>query len=289
MKQRKGIILAGGSGTRLFPITNTISKQLLPIYDKPMIYYPLTVLMLAGIKEILIITTPKDQKQFQQVLGDGSQWGINFSYISQNSPDGLAQAFILAEKFLSGSPSAMILGDNVFYGNSLQKILYKKTMKESGASILGYHVTNPEDYGVVGFDEDGKVTSLVEKPKKPLSNYAITGLYFLDNTAPERAKFVEPSPRGELEITCLLKSYLDEDKLTLEKMGRGFAWLDTGSHKTLLEAGNFIQTISLRQGQQIGSPEEMAYRLGWITSNQLENLAYKYHKSDYGKYLLSIL
>ena len=269
MIERKGIILAGGSGTRLYPLTIGVSKQLLPVYDKPMIYYPLTVLMLAGIQEILIISTPDDLPQYIRVLGDGSQWGISLCYKEQPSPDGLAQAFILAEDFLDGAPSALILGDNIFFGHGLPAVLAAAELKKNGATVFGYHVNDPERYGVVGFDNAGKVNSIIEKPKEPASNYAVTGLYFVDGTAPERAKKVQPSARGELEITSLLDSYLKEDSLTVEKMGRGFAWLDTGTHGSLLDAGNFVRTISERQGLQVGSPDEVAFKLKWINEDKL--------------------
>jgi glucose-1-phosphate thymidylyltransferase len=264
MTERKGIILAGGSGTRLYPLTIGVSKQLLPVYDKPMIYYPITVLMFAGIQEILIISTPDDLPQYKRVLGDGSQWGIRLSYIEQPSPDGLAQAFILAEHFLDGAPSALILGDNIFFGHGLPELLAAADAKQNGATVFGYHVNDPERYGVVGFDNAGKVNSIIEKPNEPASNYAVTGLYFVDGTAPERAKKVQPSARGELEITSLLESYLNEDNLSVEKMGRGFAWLDTGTHGSLLDAGNFVRTITERQGLQVGSPDEVAVYLGLI-------------------------
>jgi glucose-1-phosphate thymidylyltransferase len=289
MTERKGIILAGGSGTRLYPLTIGVSKQLLPVYDKPMIYYPLTVLMLAGIREILVISTPEDLPQYKRVLGDGSQWGIRLSYIEQPSPDGLAQAFILAEDFLDGAPSALILGDNIFFGHGLPEVLAAADLKQNGATVFGYHVTDPERYGVVGFDNAGKVNSIIEKPKEPASSYAVTGLYFVDGTAPERAKKVQPSARGELEITSLLESYLKEDDLTVEKMGRGFAWLDTGTHGSLLDAGNFVRTITERQGLQVGSPDEVAFKLEWIDENRLSNSAKQLEKSNYGSYLLSLL
>ena len=285
MTKRKGIILAGGSGTRLYPLTIGVSKQLLPVYDKPMIYYPLTVLMLAGIREILIISTPNDLPQYKRVLGDGSQWGITLSYTEQPSPDGLAQAFILAEDFLDGAPSALILGDNIFFGHGLPEVLAAADAKQNGATVFGYHVNDPERYGVVGFDNSGNVTSIIEKPREPASNYAVTGLYFVDGTAPERAKKVQPSSRGELEITSLLESYLKEGNLTVEKMGRGFAWLDTGTHGSLLDAGNFVRTITERQGLQVGSPDEVAYKLGWINSDQLLDNADKFGKNKYGEYL----
>jgi len=285
MTKRKGIILAGGSGTRLYPLTIGVSKQLLPVYDKPMIYYPLTVLMLAGIREILIISTPEDLPQYKRVLGDGSQWGITLSYTEQPSPDGLAQAFVLAEDFLDGAPSALILGDNIFFGHGLPEVLAAADAKQNGATVFGYHVTDPERYGVVGFNNSGNVNSIIEKPREPASNYAVTGLYFVDGTAPKRAKQVKPSSRGELEITSLLESYLEEDNLTVEKMGRGFAWLDTGTHGSLLDAGNFVRTITERQGLQVGSPDEVAYKLGWINSDQLLDNADKFGKNKYGEYL----
>jgi glucose-1-phosphate thymidylyltransferase len=288
MTERKGIILAGGSGTRLYPLTIGVSKQLLPVYDKPMIYYPLTVLMLSGIREILIISTPDDLPQYKRVLGDGSKWGITLNYTEQPSPDGLAQAFILAEDFLDGAPSALILGDNIFFGHGLPEVLAAADAKQNGATVFGYHVNDPERYGVVGFDNSGNVSSIIEKPKEAASNYAVTGLYFVDGTAPERAKQVEPSARGELEITSLLESYLKEDNLTVEKMGRGFAWLDTGTHSALLDAGNFVRTITERQGLQVGSPDEVAYKLGWINSDQLLDNADKFGKNKYGEYLLSL-
>lgn len=258
MTQRKGIILAGGSGTRLYPLTIAVSKQLLPIYDKPMIYYPLTVLMLAGIKEILIITTPQDQAQFQRLLGDGSQWGIRLVYTVQPSPDGLAQAFILAEDFLAGAPSALVLGDNIFFGHGLPELLMEADSYTEGATVFGYHVSDPERYGVVAFNDDSSVHSIVEKPDDPQSNYAVTGLYFFDGTAPERAKGVKPSARGELEITSLLENYLHDGALRVKKMGRGYAWLDTGTHASLLDASNFVRTLTERQGLQIGSPDEVS-------------------------------
>ena len=288
MTKRKGIILAGGSGTRLYPLTIALSKQLFPIYDKPMIYYPLTVLMQAGIREILIITTLQDQDQFQRLLGDGSQWGIRLEYKVQPSPDGLAQAFILAEDFLDGAPSAMVLGDNIFFGHGLPQVLAAANAQETGATVFGYHVSDPERYGVVDFDYDGTVKSIIEKPTKPPSNYAVTGLYFVDETAPERAKRVTPSARGEMEITSLLETYLHDGALRIEKMGRGYAWLDTGTHASLLEAGNFIRTLTERQGLQIGSPDEVAYQHQWITSDQILERAQTFEKNDYGKYLSNI-
>ena len=288
MIKRKGIILAGGNGTRLYPLTVGVSKQLLPVYDKPMIYYPLTVMMLAGIKEILIISGPDDLSQYKRVLEDGSQWGIKLNYKCQPNPDGLAQAFILAENFLNGAPSALILGDNIFFGQGLPKTLAAANVKSTGATVFGYHVNNPERYGVVGFDTTGKVDSITEKPKHPASNYAVTGLYFVDSTAPERAKKIKPSARGELEITSLLESYLIEDNLTVEKLGRGFAWLDTGTHGSLLDAGNFVRTLIERQGLQVGSPDEVAYNMKWIKKDQILKRAKAFGKSNYGQYLRAL-
>ena len=285
MVQRKGIILAGGSGTRLYPITLGVSKQLLPIYDKPMIYYPLSVLMLAGIREIAMITTPQDRAQFERMLGDGSQFGITLTYIVQPSPDGLAQAFILAEDFLAGSPSALVLGDNIFFGHGLPELMAAADAQGRGATVFGYQVVDPERYGVVDFDADGTVRGIVEKPDTPPSNHAVTGLYFVDGTAPEKARAVVPSARGELEITSLLELYLAEGNLTVQRMGRGYAWLDTGTHASLLDAGNFVRTIEERQGQQIGCPEEVAFELGWITREALQREAEKYAKNAYGTYL----
>lgn len=285
MKERKGIVLAGGSGTRLYPLTMSVSKQLLPIYDKPMIYYPLSVLMLAGIKDILLITTPQDKPLFQQMLGDGSQWGINLSYEIQKNPDGLAQAFIIAEAYLDGAPSALILGDNIFFGNNLHDLLARTSAQATGATIFGYHVSDPQRYGVVDFDETGNVKSIVEKPAVPASNYAVTGLYFVDETASERAKAVQPSDRGELEITSLLESYRADEMLYVERLRRGLAWLDTGTHTSLLEAGNFVRTLTERQGLQVGSPDEIAFRLGWIDGEQLRATANIFGKSQYGAYL----
>ena len=285
MTQRKGIILAGGSGTRLYPITMGVSKQLLPIYDKPMVYYPLTVLMLAGIREIMIITTPHDQEQFMRTLGDGSQWGISLQYKVQPSPDGLAQAFILAEDFLAGSPAAMVLGDNIFFGHGLPNLLREADQTTTGATVFCYRVSDPERYGVVDFDANGTVKSIIEKPPAPPSNYAVTGLYFVDATAPERARAVRPSARGELEITTLLDSYLQDGALTVQKMGRGYAWLDTGTHASLLDAGNFVRTLTERQGQQVGSPDELAFDLGWIDARELEARVQKFGKNTYGDYL----
>ena len=285
MTERKGIILAGGSGTRLYPLTIAVSKQLLPIYDKPMVYYPLTVLMLTGIRDILIITTPEDQAQFQRLLGDGSQWGINLSYKIQPNPEGLAQAFILAEDFLSGAPSAMVLGDNIFFGNGLPEVLAAADAQTSVATVFGYHVSDPERYGVVDFDVDGTVKAIIEKPEVPPSNYAVTGLYFVDGSAPERAKSVKPSARGELEITALLEAYLRDGNLRVEKMGRGYAWLDTGTHASLLDASNFVRTLTERQGLQVGSPDEVAYLNKWITKEQINARSENFGKSTYGNYL----
>lgn len=282
---RKGIILAGGSGTRLYPVTVGVSKQLLPIYDKPMIYYPLSVLMLAGIQEIAVITTPTDQAQFKRTLGDGSQWGLSLTYIEQPSPDGLAQAYLLAKDFLDGAPSAMVLGDNIFFGHGLPEVLASADARATGGTVFGYRVTDPERYGVVDFAPDGSVTSIIEKPEVPPSNYAVTGLYFLDGTAPERAAAVEPSARGELEITSLLESYLHDGALTVERMGRGFAWLDTGTHESLLDAGNFVRTLTQRQGLQVGSPDEIAYAAGWIDADGLTKRAELFGKTQYGRYL----
>ena len=287
--KRKGIILAGGSGTRLYPITIGISKQLLPIYDKPMIYYPLSVLMLAGIRDIAMITTPQDQDQFKRTLGDGSQWGISLTYIVQPSPDGLAQAYLLAEDFLDGAPSAMVLGDNIFYGHGLPEMMAAAETGEPGGTVFGYHVADPERYGVVGFDPDGSVRQIIEKPEVPPSNYAVTGLYFLDGTAPARARRVKPSARGELEITTLLETYLHDGTLSVQKMGRGYAWLDTGTHGSLLDAGNFVRTLQTRQGMQAGCPDEIAYDMGWISADDLRARAEMFMKNDYGQYLEGLL
>jgi glucose-1-phosphate thymidylyltransferase len=286
--QRKGIILAGGSGTRLWPITMGVSKQLLPIYDKPMVYYPLSVLMLAGIREIAIITTPEDQAQFQRLMGDGSQWGISLTWIVQPSPDGLAQAYSLARNFLSGAPSAMVLGDNIFFGHRLPEILASASARDTGGTVFGYRVSDPERYGVVDFDRDGTVQAIIEKPERPPSRFAVTGLYFLDSRAPDLAAQVKPSQRGELEIVDLLEFYRAEATLHVEKMGRGFAWLDTGTHGSLLDASNFVRTLTERQGQQVGSPDEIAYRMGWITRAELATRAEIFHKNDYGRYLKEI-
>ncbi|CUH51498.1 glucose-1-phosphate thymidylyltransferase RfbA [Shimia marina] len=289
MSARKGIILAGGTGTRLFPITIGVSKQLVPIYDKPMIYYPLSVLMLAGIRDIAVITTPQDQDQFQRTLGDGSQWGLSLTYIEQPSPDGLAQAYILAEEFLNGAPSAMVLGDNIFFGHGLPTQLATADTRTEGGTVFGYRVADPERYGVVDFAEDGSVRHIVEKPSKAPSPYAVTGLYFLDGTAPERARQVTPSARGELEITALLEMYLKDGALHVEQMGRGYAWLDTGTHGSLLDAGNFVRTLSERQGQQVGCPEEIAWAQGWISDAQLRARAEAFGKNNYGAYLHALL
>jgi len=287
--KRKGIILAGGSGTRLYPVTMGVSKQLLPLYDKPMIFYPLSVLMLADIREIAIITTPEDQSQFIRLLGDGSQWGLDFTYIEQPSPDGLAQAYILARDFLDGAPSAMVLGDNVFFGHGLPQVLMRADVNKDRATVFGYHVSDPERYGVVEFDDAGKAVSIVEKPEKPASNYAVTGMYFLDASAPERALNVRPSARGELEITSLLESYLTDDCLDVERMGRGFAWLDTGTHASLLEAANFVQILEQRQNLQVGSPDEIAWQQGWISDDELKARAKLFGKSRYGVQLMQLL
>lgn len=289
MSTRKGIVLAGGSGTRLYPVTMGVSKQLLPVYDKPMVYYPLSVLMLAGIREIAVITTPQDQEQFQRTLGDGSQWGLSLTYITQLSPDGLAQAFILAEAFLNGAPSALVLGDNIFYGHGLPEMLATADAKPNGGTVFGYQVSDPERYGVVDFDAEGRAKSIIEKPEVPPSNFAVTGLYFLDGSAPDRARQVTPSARGELEITSLLEMYLQEGALSVERMGRGFAWLDTGTHESLLDAGTFVRTLEKRQGQQAGCLEEIAYQQGWINEAELEARADMFQKNDYGTYLRRLL
>ena len=289
MSTRKGIVLAGGSGTRLYPITMGVSKQLLPIYDKPMVYYPISVLMLAGIRDIAMITTAEDQAQFQRTLGDGSQWGIRLTYIVQPSPDGLAQAYILAEDFLAGAPSAMVLGDNIFFGHGLPELLAEADAQVSGGTVFGYHVADPERYGVVRFDEDFRAQQIIEKPEVPPSNYAVTGLYFLDSDAPRLARQVTPSARGELEITTLLEMYLHEGKLTVKRMGRGYAWLDTGTHASLLDAGNFVRTLSQRQGMQTGCLDEIAFQQGWIDEGALAARAESFRKNEYGKYLKSLL
>jgi glucose-1-phosphate thymidylyltransferase len=286
---RKGIILSGGSGTRLYPITIGISKQLLPVYDKPMIYYPLSVLMLAGIREIALITTPRDQEQFRRTLGDGSQWGLALDHIAQPAPEGLAQAYLLARDFLAGAPSAMVLGDNIFFGHGLPDLLARADAREGGATVFGYRVADPERYGVLGFGADGRVDRIVEKPARPPSPFAVTGLYFLDGTAPDRARAITPSARGELEITSLLEMYLADGLLAVEKMGRGFTWLDTGTHASLLDAGNFVRTLTERQGQQVGCPEEIAFHQGWISAEALAERARLSGKTAYGAYLRTLL
>lgn len=285
---RKGIILAGGSGTRLHPLTKVVSKQLMPVYDKPMIYYPVATLMQAGLREIAIISTPEDQYRFRELLGDGSQWGLRFEYIVQPSPDGLAQAFILADDFLAGDSAALVLGDNLFYGNELLNSLTRACQQQTGATVFGYHVSNPQAYGVVDFDGDGNATSIVEKPSQPTSNYAVPGLYFFDQQVTKIAKAVKPSPRGELEITDVIQHYLDAKSLKVEIMGRGTAWLDTGTHDSLLQAAQFIETLEKRQGLKVNCPEEIAYRLGYISQQQLLDLAAPLVKSGYGEYLINL-
>ena len=286
---RKGIILAGGSGTRLYPITMGVSKQLLPLYDKPMIYYPLSVLLLAQIREVAIITTQQAQAQFQRLLGDGSQWGMAFTYIIQPAPEGLAQAYLLAEDFLAGAPSTMVLGDNIFFGHGLPELLAKAHARPAGGTVFGYHVSDPERYGVVGFDGAGRAREIIEKPDVPPSNYAVTGLYCLDGEAPARAAAVTPSARGELEITSLLETYLKDGTLDVERMGRGYAWLDTGTYASLLDASNFVRTLVTRQGLQVGNPDEIAYVNGWLTDEELAARAALFAKTDYGTYLSALI
>jgi glucose-1-phosphate thymidylyltransferase len=289
MKQRKGIILAGGAGTRLHPITMSLSKQLLPVYDKPMIYYPLAALMSAAIREFLIITTPRDREAFRDLLGSGAQWGLSFDYVTQEAPNGIAQALVLGERFLDGAPSALILGDNIFYGANLTALLQSASLRESGATVFGYYVQDPERYGVVQFDSQGRVTDLLEKPESPPSNYAVTGIYFYDGRAPALAKALKPSARGELEITDLNRAYLKLGELHVERLGRGTAWLDTGTHNSLLDAGVFVRIIEERQGLKVACVEEIAWRSGFIDTEQLVRLAKPLEKSGYGEYLLGLV